>query len=268
MDVLLKNKILAVFAATGLLSAGIRLFQILALTEYDTGFIKTDKIFLFYFLSVVTAVLIGVAAIYAFISAASVRTNGYYLTVSVSSMIAGAVLAFCAFTDNYAGVPGVLKVICLSFSVLCGLYFIAFALRAVFGFKFPPNLSVLPVIFIIAKTAAIFVRGSYHAVINDTVLEVAAYCFNMLFFLEIARAVNGLGNTASLKKISTFGILAAMFSLVFSVPKIIVALVYGSALHDGAGDSVIPLFIGLHVLSVVFSRVSFVKQENRRMGIY
>ena len=266
---LIKNKSLAVFLSAAVLSAAFRVFQMLALTEYDTGFIRREKTVPFYILSALIALLFaGVAIFAAAKSPQAKKGKAFYLLTSVAALLMGGTLVFEAFGGDYTGIPSVVRVLYIVFALLSSLYFIAFAIRPVIYFPLSAKFAVLPVAFLITKAVSVFVRGSYHAVINDTVLEVGVYCFNMLFFLETARAVNGFGDGKSVKKIAVFGLVAALFSLTLSVPKIIVGAVYGAALHSGVYGSALPLFLGLYDACLVFSRVAFVPRPEGSKGIY
>lgn len=264
---MIKNKTFAAFLSATGLSAVFRAVQLLFMTEYETGFIMRERAVPFYVFSALIALLFAGCAFFAVSNSPQAKKRKYfYLLTSIASILLGGALVFEVFAGGYTGIPSVVRVLYIAFAALSALYFIAFALRPVIYFPFSAKFSVLPVAFFITKAAAVFIRGSYHAVISDTVLEAGIYCFNLLFFLETARAVNGFGNNKSVKKITVFGILAALFSLTLSVPKIAVSLVYGAALHSGDAGSMLPLFIGLYDACIVFSRVSFSSRESGLFG--
>ena len=266
---MVKNKCLAVFAAAAILSAALRIVEMLALTEYETGFIRREKTVAFYAISVIIAILIAFAAAYAVKNNPQAKSRGsFYLVTSVCSLLAGVALILEIFGGEYSGVPYVLRMLCMVFAALSALYFFAFALRAAVYLTMSPKLSVIPIAFFIVKSAAIFIRGSYHAVINETLLEVGLYCFSMLFFLEAARSVNGLGDAKSVKKFTVFGILASLFSLIYSVPQIIVSLFYSDAMHSSSNGVVLPLFIGLYIACLVFSRITFTGESSGQNSFY
>lgn len=266
-----KTAVVSVFCAAVLISAGLRFCQILAFCEYETGFIRRDSKTAF----IVTAVFIAVFVLSAaFFAAASspvpAKSRAFGLFSSLLSLALGGAVAFDVFSLYSAGsdIPPFLKVLCLALGILTALYFAACGIRAVLYFPFSSKLAAIPPAFLTVRAACVFIACSRHAVVSDTVFEVLIYCASMLLFLEIARAVNGAGSRRSVKTIAFLGVFVSALSLVFALPKIVLACIYSAALHDSAAGAVIILALGLYLAAFVFSRLDFGGTGDKKLGVY
>lgn len=264
-----ENKCFLIWLSAVCLSVVFRLVIMLKLTEYDTGFIKSSAFGITVTLFVVFLLIVVFAA--SFISASAVeakKTQKHFLITSLFSFALGVSTAVSCVLDNYSGVPAFLRILCVCFGVLSAVFFIAFALRPFIHFSFSPMFTAIPLIFLIVKSAVIFIKCSYHTLINDTLFDVGAYCLSMLLFLEIARSTNNGGDKNSIKKFSAFCTSASIFLFCASVPKILLAVFNSSALNIGIGDSVFLLFLGAFTSSLLFARVNFAKEGRHRSGVY
>lgn len=264
-----KNKSLFVWLTAVVTSVLLRLFTMIIMTEYETGFIKSGYFVASGILFAVFLIITAFAAAYISVSAAGANTsNTFSLTNSVFSLAVGVTIAINTFSCDYASIPAAIKVLCTLLGILSAVFFLGFAFRAVFHFPFSGKLTAIPLLYLIIKSAVVFIRSAYYTVINDTLFEVGSYCLLMLVFLEIARVANGFINSDNTKKFALLAVAASIFLISTSLPKLIIAAVYPSALHDGAGDSILLFFLGLFVSSLAFSRISFVEKDDRKMGVY
>lgn len=251
------------------MSVVFRIFEMLKLTEYDTGFIKSPALGIAIGLFVVFLLIVMFAA--SFISASAVetkKTQKHSLLTSLFSLALSIVTVISCVADNYYGIPAFLRILCVCFGVLSAVFFVAFALRPFVHFLFSPMFTAIPLVFLIVKSAVIFIKCSFHTLISDTLFDVGAYCLSMLLFLEIARTANNLGNKNSIKKFSFLGASASIFLFCASVPKILVVVLHPSALHAGIRDGIFLFFLGTFISSLMFTRVCFAKEGRRRSGVY
>ena len=240
----------------------------ISLTEYGTGFIGEGHKTAYTVVSCVMAVIIAFAAVFTAVGTKGSKDHKeFHLVTSLCALAFGAAAAADVLVNKYASAPQYVKIACVFFGLLTALFYGLFAFRCAVHFPFSPKLAVIPVLFFVVKSVTVFIKGSYHVVISDTVIEVGVYSFTMLFLLEYARAVNGLSGKRSLKKIAAFGVCASLFSLL-SAAKLILALVYPTALHDTAEGCVLPLFCGIYIASVLFTQLKFGLNDDRVMGVY
>ncbi|MBR5922295.1 MAG: hypothetical protein IKZ59_00715 [Clostridia bacterium] len=246
----------------------LRLYQLIALTDYGTGFIKIGSRTVYTVTSVIAVAIIATASVFITAGIKGPKEHkGFYLVTSLSALAFGAAAAADVLVNKYVNAPQYVKGACIFFGILTALFYALFAFRSAIHFPLSPKLAIIPVLFFVVKSVTVFVQGSYHVVISDTVVEVGFYSFIMLFLLEYARAVNGLAGKASVKKIAAFGVCASLFSAL-SAAKLIIAIFYPTALHDTAEGNVLPFFCGLYVVSVLFTQMKFVSQDDRVMGVY
>ena len=241
----------------------------LVLTDYKTGFVKSGAHIAYFILTAIfIAALVFAAAFLSVRCESSGSSQSFYLTTSLSALALGITLIINSFTSNYVAVPAILKTVCFLLGILSGVFFIAFAVRPVFHFPLSAKFLALPLSFLIVKSAVVFIKSSYYAVIYDTLFDVGSYCLLMLLFLELARTANGFGQKNSIKRVAFFSVLSSVLLITVSLPKLILLVFFPVALHDGIGDSVLFLFFGIFVVSLLFSRIEFTSRGGRKIGIY
>lgn len=266
----MKNKtVFAVFGGAVCIAAAVRLAQMLALTEYKTGFITRGTELPFYLLSAVILIFAVLVPAFAVINKPVAKDgNSFNIATSVFSLFTGLAVIFDVFLAPSASVPAFLGWAQIILGALTAAYFTAFGLRAFVHFPLSPKFAALPPAFFTVRAATVFIACSSRAVTSDTVFDVCVYALLMLLFLEIARAANGAGSKAGIKKIVFFGLSVSLLAICSSFPKLMLALIYSAALHDGAAGAVLPFAVGLYAAAVVFSRLDFVSGEKRKMGVY
>ena len=259
------------FLAAALLAAVLRLCQMLAFTEYKTGFIERENHTVYIVFGVIIALLALAAPAFALMSAPVPKTDkAFSLVASLLTVVAGvacvADVLFLYSSNN--DTPHLLKILCVSLGSLCAAYFAACGVRSFLYFPFSSKLAAIPPAFFTMRAACVFIACSRHAVVSDTVFEVVIYCALMLLFLEIARAANGAGSRLSPRKITFSGLFTAVLSICFAVPKIALSVFYSSALHDSAGSSLLMLTLGLYSAALVFTRIDFTGKSEKALGVY
>ena len=263
-----KYKVLTVWCAAAAALVALRIYQLVSLTEYGTGFIKEGSHTAYIITSCAAAVITACVAVFA---AAGVKGSKehkeFHLVTSLCALAFGAAAAADVLVNKYASAPQYVKIACIFLGLFTAAFYALFAFRCAVHFPLSPKLAAIPVLFFVVKSVTVFIQGSYHVVISDTVIEVGVYAFTMLFLLEYARAVNGLSGKRSVQKIAAYGVCASLFSLL-AAAKLIVALIYPSALHDTAEGAVLPLFCGVYIASVLFTQLRFGANDDKVMGVY
>ena len=259
------------FFSAAVICALLRLWQMLSFTEYETGFMKRENSAAYIAISAVLALLILAIPVFAlFCKPNPKQDKSVSLPATLSTLLLGGVGVFdvLTFASTPNDLPGFLRIIYIATGALCAVYFTAAGVRSVLYFPFSSKLAAIPPAFFTVRAATVFVAGSRQAVTSDTVFEVFIYCFAMLLFLEVARAVNGAGSKNSTRKIAFFGIAVSLLAICYSLPKIALALVYSSALHDSVKGSVLALLLGVYAAALVFSRIDFNSPDKNNLGIY
>ena len=259
------------FAVAAVVCVLLRLWQMLSFTEYQTGFMKRESSAAYIIISAALTMLVLAIPIFAlFCKPTPDNSKVISIFTTLSTLLLGGACVFdvLSFWATPNDVPRFLGIIYVVLGALCAVYFTAAGVRSVLYFPFSSKLAAIPPAFFTVRAATVFVAGSRQAVISDTVFNVFVYCGAMLLFLEIARAVNGAGSKNSTKKITFFGLSVSLLAIGYSVPKIALALVYNTALHDGIKGTVLTLLLGFYAAAVVFSRVSFNSPDKDNLGIY
>lgn len=264
-----KRILLFSFLGALLIAVIFRVYALINLLEYETGFVKRESKTAYGVLFFLTVALAVAVCLFALSSGPVAEKKKHFsLTGTVFTFLLGVATASEPVTSIFTGVPSAIKVAFVVLSYVTAAYFILLAVRPFVHFKLSPKFAVLPICLFTVKAATVFITTSYHAVISDTVLNVIIYCLSMLFFLELARAVNGAGGKRSVHKITAFGLLVSFFAITSSVPKILLGIFFGEALHESASSAFLPLFLGLYIASLVFSRVSFSSGGDLKFGVY
>ena len=259
---------LLAFLAAALITVGLRVYQILCLTDYETGFILPERYSAAVIVTVFIALVILLSAFLLYASTKGGKKSGtFHIMPSLFSFVLGVVMASQPLV-SFTGVPVLLKILCVAFAVLSALYFIAFSVRAVAHFSFSPYFAVIPAAFFVFKSACVAIRNAYHTVISDTVFEIIAYCFIMLFFLEFARAANGISSKRSVRKFVAAGSVASLLSIAFSVPRLVIPLFSSSAVHGVSVNDFMILFTGIYIACEILTRPLFVQNGDEKVSLY
>ena len=255
------------FLAVTVIAVALRTSELFALIEPENGFIIPDSYVLAAVLTAILGLLIAACSVFISMSTkGGSKGKGFYFSTTLSALALGVMTAGQP-TLNFSGVPGLLKILCIITSVLCSAYLVAFSLRCAVHFPLPSVLTVMPPLFFVIKAACVTIKSAYLTIISDTLFEIAAYCFIMLFFLEFARQASGVKSKISIRKFAAFGSAAAALSFTFSVPKMLFFLFSQDSRGLSSNDFML-FFAGLYIACEVFSRLLFVQQENERVSVY
>ena len=255
------EKTLPVFAIFTTLAIALRLWQTFTLIEPDTGFYKTNDVTV----TVLYAVLAAAGLLIFFISYLSKKVPQPTLpegkniglgliSVAVSlSLLVNAATQLSSFSQALKevetvnafninvetsqvvsnlmkngslpkGIEGLL-------AIVSAIYFLLFALRF-FGAKINIEnrkiLAVAPVFWATARMIQRFTRTISFIFVSDLLLELFMIGFMMLFLLYFAQLASKVNSRHVMSKVYSYGLISAMFALVISVPKIVVAIVLPS----------------------------------------
>lgn len=264
-----KKSLRILFCAAAACAAALRLCQMVAFTEYRTGFIDRDYTVIFCVFSVIIFLVTAAVSVFALASGPrGEESRRFSLAFSISSFVTAAAIILDMLFSNAAGVPQGIRTVCIAAGAASAVYFALLGIRPLVHFAFSPKFSALPPLFFAVRAATLFISFSRQSVTSDTVFDVCVYCLGMLFLLEIARAANGASEKNSVKKIAVFGISGALLSLCSSLPQFILAVFYREALHNGAAGAILPFAFGLFAACTVFSRVDFKPDKAHRLGVY
>ena len=245
------------------LSVILRTYELVALTETRTGFMVRETEPVAYVLLILIGLLSALSAIFC----TTVKTAFINPKLNLWHAAAAIALSVGIIADyslnGYSGIPAAPELLCAVLQVVSAVYFIAYAFSFLFFKPFSDKLMIIPLVFFVVKTAAVFIRNSYHAVITDTIFDVVAYSFVMLFFLEYVRFLNGLGTKTTPQKTAMFGVLASSLCTVSALPKFLVSIFLSrSALHDNASSYILPLMAGIFI--GVFTLLGIKPQKKHR----
>ncbi len=236
----MKHKnILKIFAAGTVLSFIIRLVQLIAFTNGETGFIK-DGTISFAFSSVFWAVLVFSAiAVFvpsAFMSrrkpAGNAKLKDFKL-LRVATCVMG---VFCLIS----GIPSALSepsawgLIGLAASILAGLFFLLEIFKDALGFNTPKILSLMPAIMFIYLAVQGFIATTGISLIVENILSMLCFLIGLLFFSTQGKILAEVNFRTNCSHIFPLGLIFFLIGIVYSLPPILLALIgKGSLIHGG-----------------------------------
>lgn len=249
-----QNKIMLFFWIA--LPAGVILtfLQQFLMIESDTGFFKTENAAWGYLISTVVflmAILCGVFAYLTFTKPDSVPKGN--LTLTLAALLPAVSLIYERFTETFPSNVFIWQQILLKGSgILAALFFAAFAVQELFGFKIPPVCYTLPLIYFLISLICNFTSISTLALVADNVSLVACYCALLLFWLSFAKLYNDLDEEKNFKKILSFGLTAVVLCLSKTIPFLALILSgKGNFAHSGTGANLTLLTMGIFILTFV-----------------
>lgn len=252
-----KNTTAVLWGFCVLISVILRTYELASLTESKTGFMKRETEPVGYALLLFIGLIMVFFAMHIIISrikAENIKAGGF-LNALASFVLAGGIAADYLI-NGIVGVPAILIALCSVLQILTAVYFISNSIYIVFSKRIPEKFAIIPLLFYIVKSTTIFIQSFYHSVISDTVFDVAAYSFIMLFFLEFVRLANGMGHAKNSKKVILFGSLGSALCIIAALPKIFIAVFLSEyALHDQTSLYLLPLTTGIFIAVCTFSAI-------------
>lgn len=223
----MKHLKIFIFSAFTLISTVVlRTVQLIFLTDAKTGFFKDGMEGMG---TMIMAIIIGVIAVSSLLVFVFKKENlnptpSSSLFLGCAALFAGiANLAEPFVSQIYLNaVPQLLIVLRLILIVLTGLTFCWFGISILFGAKFKPALSIIPVIAYVIRLMSSFICFTGMSNISENLYDVLMLISTLFFLLLFGKAVCGLTESTSHRKLFGCAIAAILFSAASSIPCLIV----------------------------------------------
>ena len=243
------------FSLALIVSALIRILQIVFFVEYSNGFYIMGKGVLGGLCLVFIAIVCVAIAFLAFkIEEIVITIPRIDKWIAIISAIVAVTLFRELLGENMPMVMPAWQVLLLKMvTMFTAVYFVVLCLKAVLGFKIPQIAHIIPTVYAIVKTIFTFINFSSLALISDNILLLAAYSSLMLFFISYGKLYNGINEKNGSKKITVTALITAIITITASVPNIIINI-FGKApyLHTDI-DILITLFaLGVFVITFIY----------------
>lgn len=232
-----------------------RVIQIVYATEYATGFSVRGREWLSYLsigIIALVCVLMAVFSFKAYKNPEKPPKVKWGLSVAACVVVAG-LLRELIFENMPQTMPA-WQVLLLKFvTVICVVYFVAFAVQGITEFKLPAISHVIPCVYAIIKTIFTFINISSLAVISDNVFLVAGYCLLMLFFINYGKLYNGIDVEKGFRKLLATGLAASTVCITQSFPVIFVNVFSKTPyLHSDVGSMWALAGMGIFIITFIF----------------
>ncbi|NLA77559.1 MAG: hypothetical protein GX851_07025, partial [Clostridiales bacterium] len=227
----------------------LRVYQMLTVVEAETGF-YSEKNASVYIMYIILAVLCAVFMIGAFISRevpSPKLINGKNVVLGAVSCLLAGTLMYDAITVTSEIVKTVLDMSSFSFSglinadngemtlilqvifaffaaiyfVFCGMAEITGKMKLIQGYKV---LALAPLGWAMCRIVHRFMRAISYMNVSELLFEILMLVFLMLFFINLARISSQVSESGSMWGIFGYGLCAAMFSSLVSVPRLILTV--------------------------------------------
>ncbi len=285
------NPILPLYIIVGLLAVAIplRTYQLLFITEADTGFYKTVdwSVYVVYGISAL-AVLISYVLVKLAKSVPSskdeIRKKNIFLAVSsilfALGIIVDVILAFTSMLSNDVSgtAQGILAqenitpmLIEAGFGILSAIYIMMFGISHIDGrttysqYKF---LALSPLAWSVGRIIIRFLKKISYVNVADLMLELFILAGMMVFFLAFARISSGLANEKSMRSLFNSGYICIFFCLLANVPRLVLGITgNGRYLPNEYPLSICDLTFALFIVSYIANAMKKAT-ENDHYEIY
>ena len=277
------NPIIPLYVLVGLLVFAIplRTYQLLFITESDTGFYKSVNwtVYLVYFLSIlafaVPYVMVNLAKSVPSSKNPPSRKNKF---LAVSALLFGLgivadVISTVAkiFLDKDITViaeqenifPLLIEAV---FGLLSAIYVVIFGISFIDGkttysqYKF---LALSPLAWSIGRVIIRFLTKISYVNIADLLFELFAIAFMMVFFLALARISSGLANETSMRSLFASGYVSVFFCLLTNIPRLIVTITgNGNALPGEYPLALCDLFFAFFAVAYIVNAMVYAKEND------
>ncbi len=254
------GKIMLAFWIILPLSVILRAAQLYFTVDAKTGFFLPEFEFYGNLMLILIFLCALVVIIFSFNSHRSperVAKNNIF--ISFFSILFGASILICGLFEKFPSVVpswqiSVLKVL----GYLTSAFLIVFGLTIFLKFKLQPILTVLPVLYLIARIIADFTSISTLAIISDNLIIMAAYSLSLLSFFYFSKFCNKISSDWDNRKLLAFGLSASLLCLVQSVPNLFfLAFSQKNYIHTSLNSNVNLLNMGLLILIFILSHFSY-----------
>ncbi len=279
------NPIIPLYVLVGFLAVAIplRTYQLLFITEFDTGFYKaTDwTVYALYLLSAL-AVIVPYVVVNLAKSVPSSKTppsrKNKFLSVTALLFGLGIVLdvistfsklfldkSAVALAERENFLPLLIEA---AFGVLAAIYVMIFGISFLDGkttysqYKF---LALAPLAWSIGRVVIRFLTRIAYVNIADLLYELFAIAFMMIFFLAFARISSGLANETSMRSLFASGFVSVFFCLLTNIPRLIVTIVgSGNLLPIEYPLSPCDLFFAFFAVTYIVNAMVYAKENDSK----
>ena len=269
--------LLFIFAAATLVALPLRVYQLLALIDNKTGFYIEDN-GIIYLLSGILLLVVGAFIILSFISKEVPSPDlpeGKNMLLGVSSSILGVAFvvdvfsvlfqiipprsAITAFMEvlksNIANAGGAFIIFQFIFGLFAFLYFLIFAVSHLTGkghYKEYKILALSPLCWAITRLVSKLMSAISFMSVSELLFEIFMLVFLMLFFLTFARITSGIFTEDSMWGIYGYGLSAAIFAALITVPRLVMFVVGRDAV-EGSPFNFSDFACLIFVISYIFA---------------
>lgn len=258
------NKIMTFFCIGLPICVCLRIFQIIFTIEFETGFYINE--FETIGKMILAVIIIFCLLLWWFSSKyykSLEKPPEYNSMLSLTATGLAIVTVAQAFFENgyfftFAWQAALIKVV----GIITAAYFVAFALRHYISFKFSSILHIIPCVFMILRTAYIFINTSALAHISDNILLLVVYCSVMVFFVNFAKLYNGIDIEKNFKKLLSSGLVSSVLCFTQSIPHIVINIASNNKyLHVSHATNISVLFMGLFVIVFIITHFYLEKKD-------
>lgn len=279
------NPIIPLYVLVGLLVFAIplRTYQLLFITEGDTGFYKTENwtVYLVYFLSIlafaVPYVMVNLAKSVPSSKISPTRKNKFLAVTAllfglgiVADVISTLAKIFIrgdvtSLTTQENIVPMLIEAV---FGLLSAIYIVIFGISFFDGkttysqYKF---LALSPLVWSVGRVIIRFLTKISYVNIADLLFELLAISFMMIFFLALARISSGLANETSMRSLFASGYVSAFFCLLANVPRFVVTITgNGNLLPNEYPLALCDLFFPFFAVAYIVNAMVYAKENDHK----
>lgn len=241
----------------------LRIYQYFSVIAPGTGFYKAIN-WSVYALYIIVGVFSLFSIILTFLSSEAVESKmpegknkltGIVALVYAACFIVDTITKISSFAVSYLGyfsgsirvgtwnylnandhIPIILQAV---FALFSAIYFIVFGLSYISGrntFRDSKLLALNPMLWAVARMISLLMKPISYVKVSELLFELFAMTFLMLTFLSFARVSSQLSEKGEMRKVFAFGLPAALFCLICSVPRFVLFVIgQSSRLADEYG---------------------------------
>ena len=259
------NKIILFSSIALIFSLLLRFFQLNYIIEAATGFYKPEYssvgniMLIFIFVAIISASLFSYTS-----HRSPSNPPKKSIPVSICSFTLSIVTLLHLRLENYPQILTSWQISLLRlFGIATVVFFLLFGISLITTYKLHSFLTIIPILYLVARVICDFISISSLALISDNLLLMTAYCSSLLFMLNLARLYIVPDDDRNFKKLLFSGTMSASFCLVQSLPHIVTNLTNGySYLHSSMIENLFILILGIFVLIFTLTHFSYKKLHN------
>lgn len=254
------KKIVLFFCIALPLCTLMRFLQLAFTVDTETGFFKPEYKTVGYYLLAFILAFCAVTVILCFIG----HRNPEHppkknIFISLSAILFAFTIGTELLSESFSGAVRAWQSALLTVTgVAATLFLLAYGANGFVRFKIPPIFSVAPAAYFIMRIICDFTSVSSLALITDNVLLLAAYCFNLLFFICFGKLYNKIDTEYNFRRMLATGMGSVILCFTQSVPHFIINAVTGNGYcHTSLACNASLFAGGLFIAVFIFSHFSY-----------